>query len=625
MLMERKQLWGGFRRALARITDLGVATRLAALILILGLSYLFMTRYVIYTYEHSQTRLVQQYDFITHTADLVRTAQVSFETQVQEFKNMLLRGHDAAAREEYTASFKKEAREVEANLQDLKEKLTAQKLDPDRADKLLETHRGITDTYLKEYDARFEPKDPLSVRRVDAAVRDIDRQFADDLDVVVFDLLTQMQQYQETVAQEQAALALRFMILLIVVSAVTVLIGFLFSRSITKPLAETVKVLGAVAGGDLSQQLAVTSKSELGQMAETLNQTIVRLRGQVRTEAERDQERRTREELQENISRFLDTAMEIAHGDLTRRGEVTSDVLGNVVDAINLMVDEIALLLKGVREAANNVASNSGEMLASTEQMVVGVQAQTRDAINVSSAMEEMTISVRQVAENAEASAQAAQQTLQAADKGEAAVRETLASMQQIRSDVQLIAKRIKSLGDRSLEISEIVDTIDDIASQTNLLALNAAIEAAGAGEAGLRFAVVADEVRKLAERAAKATRDIAGLIKSVQTETQEAVVAMAEGSGKVEAGFHVAAQAEESLREIGSVSRRSADLAKDINFATQQQVRGAEGVATAVQSIGTVATQTEQGVLQSQQTVQAIARLAQELTASLSRFKLAS
>jgi twitching motility protein PilJ len=245
--------------------------------------------------------------------------------------------------------------------------------------------------------------------------------------------------------------------------------------------------------------------------------------------------------------------------------------------------------------------------------------------MSVASAVEELTVSVKQVAEIAEASARAARQALEASQKGDQAVRGSLEGMQRIRGEVQTIAKKIKSLGDRSLEISEIVNTIEDIASQTNLLALNAAIEAAGAGEAGLRFAVVADEVRKLAERSAKATKDIASLIKTVQTETHEAIVVMEQGTNEVETGFRITVQAGESLKDIAQISQKSAELANDISLATQQQVRGADGVATAVQSIAGVAVQTEQGVLQTRKTVDQLARLAEELRASLSRFKLAS
>ena len=153
---------------------------------------------------------------------------------------------------------------------------------------------------------------------------------------------------------------------------------------------------------------------------------------------------------------------------------------------------------------------------------------------------------MREVAATAEAAAAAARHTLEAARKGDLAVHDSLAGMQRIRGEVQIIAKKIKGLGDRSLEISEIVNLIEELASHTNLLALNAAIEAAGAGEAGLRFGVVADEIRKLAERAAKATKDVAVLIRTVQTETQEAVTAMEEGTREVEAGYQMTIRAEE-------------------------------------------------------------------------------
>jgi methyl-accepting chemotaxis protein len=413
----------------------------------------------------------------------------------------------------------------------------------------------------------------------------------------------------------------------VLVLAVVTLIaaGAVLGRRISQPLLELSQAARRLSTGDLGVEVRVRSTDEIGQLASTFNDTVGRLRGQVRTEAERDEERRKREELQRNVTRFLDTATEIAGGDLTKRGEVTADVLGNVVDAINVMVDEIEALIRDARQATVQVAASAGEMIQASEQMADGAQAQSREAQGVSGAVEELTQSVRRVAASADASARAAREALEAAQKGDGAVRNSLDGMQRIRGEVQAIAKKIKSLGDRSLEISDIVNTIEDIASQTNLLALNAAIEAAGAGEAGLRFAIVADEVRKLAERSAKATKDIGLLIRNVQVETQEAIVVMEQGTREVESGYGVTVEAGERLKQIAEISERSSELAQEISLATQHQVRSAEGVAAAMQSIATVAVQTEQGVMQTRRTVDELVKLADALQGSLARFKLAA
>jgi len=409
------------------------------------------------------------------------------------------------------------------------------------------------------------------------------------------------------------------------VALLAVVAGAVFARRITRPLGEIVRVAEQVGRGDLSHSVRVRSHDEIGQLARTFNDTVTRLRSQVLTETERDEEKRRREDLQKNIAVFLETVTQISQGDLRKRGEITPDVLGNVVDAVNLMVEEIGTLLADVRHAAIRVAGSANDMLGATDQMASGAEKQAREATTVSREVETMSRSVQLVASNAASAATAAGQTLEAATRGESAVRDSLAGMQRIRGEVQVISKRIKSLGDRSLEISEIVDTIEEIASHTNLLALNAAIEAAGAGESGVRFAVVADEIRKLAERAANATKDIAARIRTVQAETQEAVVAMEEGTREVEAGYKVTIRAEESLKAIAGISRTSAELAQEISASSQQQVRGADGVVRAMRSIADVAVHTEQAVLQTRRTVDDLVKLADELTRSLSRFKLAT
>ena len=401
--------------------------------------------------------------------------------------------------------------------------------------------------------------------------------------------------------------------------------GALFAHRIIRPVGQLVQVAERVGQGDLSKLVPVHSRDEIGQLAMTFNESIVRLRSLVQTEAERDEERRKHEDLQRNITRFLDIATEISQGDLTRRGEVTTDVLGSVVDAINVMVGELATIIDDVRDAAQQVLTNANEMIEAMEQTAGGAQTQSREAVSVSNAMETLTRSMRRVAADAEASSASARRAFDAATKGEQAVRASLTGMQRIRGEVQRISRKVKSLADRSLEISEIVNTIEDIASQTHLLALNAAIEAAGAGESGLRFAVVAEEVRKLAERSGKAAKDIVVLIKAVQSETQQAVVAMEEGTKEVEAGYKVTVEAGDSLHQIGEISQKSSALAWDISQATQEQVRGVEGGAVAVQSIAGVAVQTEKAVLETRKTMDQLVRVAEALMASLSRFKLAT
>ncbi len=398
---------------------------------------------------------------------------------------------------------------------------------------------------------------------------------------------------------------------------------FLVGRMV-RPIAGLVAVARRAGEGDLSQLAPVTSSDEIGVLAGTFNESIVRLRHQVLTEEDRDRERHQREELQANIARFLRVTTEIAQGDLTRRGEVTADMLGSAVDSINVMVEEIAGILAGVREAADTVTGAAREMLEASDRMVAGTTAQTAEARRLGAEVAEVTRSVRDVSSTAEASAGAARQTLTAADQGRSAVVDTLGGMQRIRAEVQGISRRIKGLGDRSLEISEIVDAITGIASQTNLLALNAAIEAAGAGEEGARFAVVADEVRRLAESAARAAQRIAALIKRVQSDIQEAVAAMETGTREVETGFQVAQQARDRLGEISTLSQVSAELAQQISATAQAQVTGVERVAQGIVAISTTADSAASSVAEGRGVAERLGRLARELTERLARFRLA-
>ncbi|MGA2988890.1 MAG: methyl-accepting chemotaxis protein [Candidatus Korobacteraceae bacterium] len=413
-----------------------------------------------------------------------------------------------------------------------------------------------------------------------------------------------------------ATAGMRLLIGAAVALLVVMAVWFTLSNKISSPVRALSSFSEKLAGGDYKQRVEITAENDFGAIAMNLNLAVENAaRAIFNQEAQ--------ENLQRSVTEFLTIVSQVAKGDLTLRGKVTNDTLGNVVDSVNYMLDNFTKVLERVRKAATDVSSSSGQILLATEEMAKGATQQDQEITNTSSAVEELTVSMKQVSNNAEASAEAARRALDAAEQGNRSVRDTLEGMQRIRSSVQATAKKIKSLGDRSLEISEIVNVINDITEQTNLLALNAAIEAARAGEAGRGFAVVADEVRKLAEHSRKATKDIAGLIKAIQAETNEAVVVMEEGTREVEVGAKLADQAGKALDAISTVVRQSAELVQEISLASKQQVRGTEGVANAMQIISSITHQTSQGSRQAALTVEQLVKLSEQLNDALSQFRV--
>jgi methyl-accepting chemotaxis protein len=399
---------------------------------------------------------------------------------------------------------------------------------------------------------------------------------------------------------------------------VTIVLAWRLGGGLLSPVNELAKFSERLAVGDPKARAEVTSTNELGYIADNLNRAVAKV-----SKAANNQE--SSDALQRSITELLTVINQVARGDLSLRGKVTNDALGNVADSVNYMLDNFTKVLERVRKAAMEVTACSNNILVAADQMQAGATQQDQEITNTSSAVEELTVSMKQVSNNAEASAEAARRALDAAEQGNRAVRDTLEGMQRIRSSVQATAKKIKSLGDRSLEISEIINVINDITEQTNLLALNAAIEAARAGDAGRGFAVVADEVRKLAEHSRSATKDIAALIKAIQAETNEAVVVMEEGTKEVESGATLADQAGRALDAISNVVRQSAELVQEISLASKQQVRGTEGVAHAMQIISNITRQTSQGTRGTVATVSQLVKLSDQLNDGLAQFRASS
>ncbi len=420
--------------------------------------------------------------------------------------------------------------------------------------------------------------------------------------------------------EEAKQLAKQGMLTLIVGGTVAVLlglsIGYWVARKMALGLSQVAHVAQLAANGNYQARAKIKSKDELGQMATSFNVMLDRITALVTSESERD-------DMQKRLMSFLVLVSDVGKGDLTKRGEVTADMFGNLADGFNLMVTRFGQLLKQVREAAERVNKSAGTLRDSAGQMAGTAKQQADESRKTLSAVEQLTTSMRQVSATAGASSESANQVLQATERGRVAVQETVQDMQSIRASVQRMSKQVKTLGDRSLEISQIVSTIRDIASQTNLLALNAAIEAAGAGEAGARFAVVADQVRKLAESSTGATREIADLVKVIQTDTQEAVVAMEHETQAVEAGSASALRTGEVFKEISGIAQRSSELAQTIASAAVSQTASTDQVGRTIKDFAGGALETQKVTDSARVTVEDMAKLAEGLSSSVAQFKL--
>src|SRR5579859_3784055 len=347
------------------------------------------------------------------------------------------------------------------------------------------------------------------------------------------------------------------------------------------------------------------------------------LGGDARRAAQIQQE--TNERNQQAILRLLDELGSLADGDLTVQVTVTEDITGAIADSINYALEALRGLVATINDTAVQVDAAARQTQATTTHLAEASVNQSKQINTASQSITEMAKSIEQVSANAERSAKVAAQSVEIAHKGGQAVRRTIDGMNGIRETIQETSKRIKRLGESSQEIGDIVELINDIAEQTNILALNAAIQASMAGEAGRGFAVVADEVQRLAERSANATREIEALVKTIQTDTNEAVISMEQSTAGVVGGAQLAENAGSALDEIEKVANHIATLVQSISNAARQQAQTAGEVSRTMNVIREITAQTTEGTNATAVSVGKLAALATEMRKSVAGFKLPS
>jgi methyl-accepting chemotaxis protein len=487
--------------------------------------------------------------------------QIHVKTQVQEWKDILLRGNNRDDLDHYTASFSKEADFVDKAGDALRNK-TSDPQTRSELDDFLREHRLLNEEYAAGLRSTIAAKGS-NPREVDKVLRGKDRASAAILDKLVMRLQKHANEFasaqQEEVAQQRRVLLVTCFLVFGAVSGVTVF----FARKISRQIRRTVDMVQDVAEGegDLTRRLEVTSSDEIGELSVWFNSFVERLHGTIRQ----------------------------------------------------------------VAESTNRLASASEEISAASSQMAQGSERQKEQSAQAATALDEMTTTVRETANSSNHAADAARKAANTARKGGAIVESAVTMMSTIAEFVEGTGAKVQELGQRSDQIGEIIKVIDEIADQTNLLALNAAIEAARAGEQGRGFAVVADEVRKLAERTSKATKEIAGMIKSIQLETRDAVDSMRQGTKLVQDGVSTTTQAGVALSEIIGMAETVGDMVSHIATATTQQSAATDQVGRSIEEIANISSQSAAGVQQTAVGCHQLSELAMDLQTLVGKFRIES
>ena len=328
---------------------------------------------------------------------------------------------------------------------------------------------------------------------------------------------------------------------------------------------------------------------------------------------------------QQAILRLLDELGSLADGDLTVEATVTEDITGAIADSINYAIEKLRELVATINETAIMVDSAAKQTESTATHMSRAAENQSREIVAATESIVSMAGSIEEVSGNAERSSDVARHSVDVAHKGGEAVRRTIDGMNTIRETIQDTSKRIKRLGESSQEIGNIVELINDIAEQTNILALNASIQASMAGEAGRGFAVVADEVQRLAERSTNATKQIEVLVRTIQADTNEAVVSMERSTTDVVGGALLAENAGAALDEIEQVSNQIANLVQNISGSARQQAAAAADVTRRTSKLKEIGDQTARATTATAASISKLSVLASQLRQTVAGFTLPS
>ncbi len=393
--------------------------------------------------------------------------------------------------------------------------------------------------------------------------------------------------------------------------------GYLVNLTITHPLRLLASLTRRIAKGDTSARAKITSRDEIYLVATSMNNmldNIVRLIQEAQAQ---------RDVLQAQVEKLVSEVSGVGEGDLRIQAEVTADALGVLADSFNYMVEELSSLIVRVKMVAREVENSTTMTYERMSQLVEADDIQIQQITNAAVEVERMADSSRQVADRARVLYNVAREARQTAQTGRDSVRQTVEGMGRINENVQETSNKVQTLGESSREINNIVEVISNIAHQTNRLALDAAIQAAMAGENGKGFGAVAADIRRLAERAKDQASMIARIVRSVGEDIAAAAVAMRDTERETSTGSKLAQEAGTALESMFSIVERQAREIELINQMATQQLQSSSAVVQIMQGASESTQQSSASTRDAAQNMERLARLAEQLLASVEAFKL--
>ncbi len=547
-----------------------------------------------------------------------------FQGQVQEWKDTLLRGNDAALYAKYFDAFEKKNAAVDQELTELRELAATANIpgvvSTKDIDDLLKLHRELHERYieaLRSYNAAH----PTAGQEVDRLVRGMDRPFTEKINKIGTAIAVYAKQAGDTSMQRIASKTgftfwLTVILLILTIPALAVL-GYLIARGLLRNLESFLGTIRRIHSGDYAARADIKTGDELGELAVAFNDL---LEGRVETLAGIQHEN---ERLNESVLDLLRAVAQLARKDLTVKIPVSEDVTGAVSDALNLLSSETAKVLQDVSDISADVTSASLEVQKQSDNMLLTAAEERAGVETTARALSDAAHALREIATLAQGANDAADNAIRTTQMALGSVTNTVAGINSTRDVIRETEKRIKRLGERSQEISGAVSLINTIAERTHILALNASMHAASAGEAGRGFAVVADEVQRLAENARQATQQIAALVNNIQVETSDTVNTMNAAITQIVEGSRLAEQAGQQMQLTQQTTSDLVSSVKQIAASSSEQIRVGQHLVDLAAAIKISSEKTSEKLLEQSNNTNNLVEYAKRLLTTVRVFKL--